>query len=174
MHGYHDRNDQLTPRMETNSACTQCHEDIRENLTAHTKHAANSAGSSCYNCHMPHKTYGLLSAIRSHQIDSPSVAAQLKTGRVNACNLCHINKSLSWTNEHLAEWYNQKPAELNTEAKRTTQIQKTRTDWEKQLPHQTGVTQQIELLIDGQGKPIEVEARRLEAKRNNRPMTLQG
>ena len=253
MHGYHDRNDQLSPRMETNAACTQCHEDIRENLTAHTKHAANSAGSSCYNCHMPHTTYGLLSAIRSHQIDSPSVAAQLKTGRVNACNLCHINQSLSWTNEHLAEWYNQKPAELNTEAKRissvlkmllkgdagqraiaawhmgweparqasggdwqagwllrtlndpysavryiahkalqadprlakaefdyaaplakrTTQIQKTRTDWEKQLPHQTGVAQQIELLIDGQGKPIEAEARRLEAKRNNRPMTLQ-
>ena len=58
-------------------------------------------------------------------------------------------------------------------AKRTTQIQKTRTDWEKQLPEQTGVAQQIELLIDGQGKPIEAEARRLEAKRNNRPMTLQ-
>ena len=53
------------------------------------------------------------------------------------------------------------------------QIQKTRTDWEKQLPHQTGVAQQIELLIDGQGKPIEVEARRLDTKRNNRPMTLQ-
>ena len=35
------------------------------------------------------------------------------------------------------------------------------------------VTPQIELLIDGQGKPIEAEARRLEAKRNNRPMTLQ-
>ena len=43
----------------------------------------------------------------------------------------------------------------------------------KQLPEQTGVAQQIELLIDGQGKPIEAEARRLEAKRNNRPMTLQ-
>ena len=25
MHGYHDRNDQLSPRMETNAACTQCH-----------------------------------------------------------------------------------------------------------------------------------------------------
>ena len=58
-------------------------------------------------------------------------------------------------------------------AKRTTQIQKTRTDWEKQLPEQTGVAQQIELLIGGQGKPIEAEARHLEARRNNRPMTLQ-
>ncbi len=122
MHGYHDRNDQLAPRMETNQACPQCHEDIRENLTAHTKHAADSAGSSCYNCHMPHTTYGLLSAIRNHQIDSPSVAAQLKTGRVNACNLCHINQSLSWTKEHLAEWYNQKPAELNIEAKRISSV----------------------------------------------------
>ena len=41
------------------------------------------------------------------------------------------------------------------------------------MPDQTGVAQQIELLIDGQGKPIEAEARRLEAKRNNQPINLQ-
>ena len=67
MHGYHDKNDQLAPRMETNDACLQCHDDLRENLTSHTHHAANSAGSLCYNCHMPHTTYGLLNSIRSHQ-----------------------------------------------------------------------------------------------------------
>jgi len=69
MHGYLDSNDQLAPRMETNEACLQCHDDFRDNLTAHTHHAADSTGSLCYNCHMPHTTYGLLSGIRSHQID---------------------------------------------------------------------------------------------------------
>jgi hypothetical protein len=34
-------------------------------VTAHTHHASNSSGNECYNCHMPHTTYGVLSAIRS-------------------------------------------------------------------------------------------------------------
>jgi hypothetical protein len=54
---------------------------------------------------MPHTTYGVLSAIRSHQISSPKVSDQLATGRPNACNLCHLDKSLTWTAQQLAQWY---------------------------------------------------------------------
>ena len=97
--------DQLAPGMDTNRACVQCHQSIGENVAAHTKHQATSEGSSCYNCHMPFTTYGLLKTIRSHQISSPSVASSLQTGRPNACNLCHLDKTLAWTDEHLAEWY---------------------------------------------------------------------
>jgi hypothetical protein len=54
---------------------------------------------------MPHTTYGLLKAIRSHQIDSPSVNASLATGRPNACNQCHLDKTLQWSADHLDEWW---------------------------------------------------------------------
>ncbi|MCP4813557.1 MAG: ammonia-forming cytochrome c nitrite reductase subunit c552, partial [Planctomycetaceae bacterium] len=97
-----------------------CHEDFREpkKLTAHTHHLANSQGSQCYNCHMPHTTYGLLKAIRSHQIDSPNVQTSLATGRPNACNLCHLDQTLAWTAEHLGQWYGEQIPEMN-ESQRT-------------------------------------------------------
>ena len=117
MHGYLDNNDQLAPRMETNEACLQCHDDFRDNLTAHTHHAADSTGSLCYNCHMPHTTYGLLSGIRSHQIDSPSVETHLKTGRPNACNLCHLNQTLEWGSRHLTKWYGHRQPKLDNDDK---------------------------------------------------------
>jgi hypothetical protein len=56
---------------------------------------------------MPHTTYGLLSAIRSHLISSPRVQSQLDTGRPNACNLCHLDRSLAWTGRSLQAWYGQ-------------------------------------------------------------------
>jgi len=117
MHGYLDNNDQLAPRMETNEACLQCHDDFRDNLTAHTHHTADSTGSLCYNCHMPHTTYGLLSGIRSHQIDSPSVETHLKTGRPNACNLCHLNQTLEWSSRHLSKWYGHRQPKLDNDDK---------------------------------------------------------
>ncbi|HWB14236.1 MAG TPA: cytochrome c3 family protein [Pirellulales bacterium] len=101
--------DQLALGKEGNEACYQCHASYRENLTEHTRHLPDSTGSQCYNCHMPHTTYGLFKAIRSHQISSPSVAATLKTGRPNACNLCHLDRTLSWTAQQLSSWY-QHPA----------------------------------------------------------------
>lgn len=100
-------NDQLTVGMEGNQACTQCHQELedQQSLTQHTYHQAGSEGSQCYNCHMPHTTYGLLKAIRSHKIDSPSVQTSLTTGRPNACNLCHLDKTLKWTAGHLSDRY---------------------------------------------------------------------
>jgi nitrate/TMAO reductase-like tetraheme cytochrome c subunit len=98
-------NNQLAPRMDGNAACLQCHASFAADLPAHTRHAASSAGSSCYNCHMPYTTYGLLKTLRSHQISTPSVQASLTTGRPNACNLCHLDKTLKWTADRLQRWY---------------------------------------------------------------------
>ena len=97
--------EQLAPQMETSAACLQCHSAIGDTLSRHTRHQPDSSGSSCYNCHMPHTTYGLMGAIRSHQVDSPSVTASLETGRPNACNQCHLDKTLAWTAEYLEEWF---------------------------------------------------------------------
>jgi hypothetical protein len=65
------------------------------------------------NCHMPHTTYGLFTAMRSHRIDNPSAAVSHETGRPNACNLCHLDRTLEWTSRHLAEWYGTPEGELD-------------------------------------------------------------
>jgi hypothetical protein len=97
--------DQLSPGMRGDRACTQCHESLAANVEAHTHHGAASEGSRCYNCHMPHTSYGLLKAVRSHQVDSPRVQTELATGRPNACNLCHLDRTLAWTADALQRWY---------------------------------------------------------------------
>jgi hypothetical protein len=107
------RSDQLAPKMETDQACLQCHKDMTSRLTSHTHHDADSSGSRCYNCHMPHTTFGLLHAMRSHQVSSPNVRESLEYGRPNACNLCHLDQTLSWTAEKLHAWYQQPVPELS-------------------------------------------------------------
>jgi hypothetical protein len=97
--------DQLGVDMDGDRACLQCHAKYADKISAHTHHAPESTGSRCYNCHMPNTTYGLLKAMRSHRIDIPSVAATVSTGRPNACNLCHLDKSLGWTARWLREQY---------------------------------------------------------------------
>ena len=110
-------NDQLVHQADSNEACLQCHETYRSEaqLVSHTHHPANSAGSQCYNCHMPHTTYGLLKAIRSHTISSPRVAETTEVGRPNACNLCHVDKTLAWTADSLEQWYGMESPELTDE-----------------------------------------------------------
>jgi len=101
-----DPNYQVSPDAKSNTACLTCHKQFAgERLVAHTHHPAASAGSQCVNCHMPYTAYGLLRALRSHQIDSPSVDTSLRTGRPDACNLCHLDKTLGWTADRLKSWY---------------------------------------------------------------------
>ena len=113
MHDYQQPDDQLGKQMHDNHACLQCHDSYGKRIDEHTHHPPGSSGSLCYNCHMPHTTYGLFKAIRSHRIDSPSVANSVRTGRPNACNLCHLDKTQSWTARHLSKWYGFQPVELD-------------------------------------------------------------
>lgn len=111
LHGA-DPNDQLKPSATGHSAagegvCTDCHADHASE--AHTHHAPKSSGARCMNCHMPHTTLGLLTAMRSHRVDSPSASRAADTGRPDACSLCHLDQPLSWTATHLTEWYGQPP-----------------------------------------------------------------
>jgi predicted CXXCH cytochrome family protein len=110
-----DPNKQMQPSKLSNDACTQCHSELANDLSQHTHHAADSAGSQCYNCHMPHTSYALFSAIRSHRIDSPRVASTSDGGRPNACNQCHVDRTLSWTAEHLQQWFGTESIDLNAD-----------------------------------------------------------
>jgi predicted CXXCH cytochrome family protein len=116
-HSMHDSdpNDMLGAGMDTNEACYRCHTSYREQIEAHSHHVANSSGSLCYNCHMPHTTYTLLKGIRSHQISSPDMATTVATGRPSACNLCHLDQTLAWSAENLSQWYGQEPVDLDAD-----------------------------------------------------------
>ncbi len=120
-HSMHDSdpNDQLKLAATGNQVCLDCHTTMKDDIAAHTHHDVNSAGSQCYNCHMPHTTIGLLTAMRSHQISSPGVEQELETGRPNACNLCHLDQTLEWTSEKLHAWYQHPAAKLSEEQKTT-------------------------------------------------------
>ena len=110
--------DQLKHNMNGDQACLQCH-DASEYGDQHTHHSKASSGSRCYNCHMPHSTYGLLKAIRSHQISSPNVRSDEAVRRPNACNLCHLDRSLQWSADHLHQWYDTKLPELEEAEQQT-------------------------------------------------------
>lgn len=92
--------DQLLPDHDGDAACTQCHDGFA--TAAHTRHDAAGEGARCQSCHMPRTTWGLLGAIRSHQVDVPDVEVARHTGRPVACNLCHLDRSLAWTERQLA------------------------------------------------------------------------
>jgi len=100
-----DPNQQLAAGMEGDQACLQCHETLRGKVQEHTHHATDSEGSRCYNCHMPYTVFGIMKGERNHVINNPSVANNIQSGRPNACNLCHLDKSLEWTDKKLQEWY---------------------------------------------------------------------
>jgi len=112
-------NDQLADQMRGNRACYQCHAEYEAKLTEHTHHPASSSGSLCYNCHMPHTSYALLKAIRSHRIDSPRVSSVGHNSRPNACNLCHLDRTLDWTGRHLNRWYGTPAPELTDDERQT-------------------------------------------------------
>lgn len=111
--------DQLDHRRLSDGACTQCHETDRYQSPAHTHHAAGSVGAECMNCHMPHTSWGLLRGLRSHRVNSPDIGRDLAAGRPNACNLCHLDKSIDWSAQRVSEWWGTKPPATTDEQKRT-------------------------------------------------------
>mgnify|MGYP001555564734 CR=1 FL=1 len=85
--------------------CLECHQNLADPglARAHSKHEAEV---SCLDCHMPRIVQGVSSLLRSHRIDSPSNPAMLERS-VNACNLCHLDRSVAWTMRALNESHGQ-------------------------------------------------------------------
>ena len=118
MHKSHP-NDQLAEGMQGNHACTQCHtqRQFLAGIEEHTHHKPESSGSQCYNCHMPHTSFALFTAMRSHRIASPRVRTNANSKRPNACNLCHLNQTLQWTAGYLSDWFGVPADELTRDEK---------------------------------------------------------
>jgi predicted CXXCH cytochrome family protein len=92
-----DPRGQLTERNQTNAACTQCHQAYAQaaRLAEHTKHAPGSAGTLCYDCHMPQIVYGVMARHRTHDISIPEPAETVRFDKPNACSLCHAEWSVN-------------------------------------------------------------------------------
>jgi hypothetical protein len=101
--------DQLGADMRGDRACLGCHPGLEAEAarTAHTHHAVDSPGSRCMSCHMPKNAFGLHKATRSHFIASPTARETAELGRPNACNLCHLDRTVAWTADQLEAWYGQ-------------------------------------------------------------------
>jgi hypothetical protein len=74
------------------AACTTCHPAL-----ADPAHAGHEAGTTCLDCHMPKVVMGIDRFVRTHRISSPTDPRVLATAGPNACNLCHLDRSIAWT-----------------------------------------------------------------------------
>lgn len=89
---------QIKPENRTDKACLSCHQQFAQpaQLAAHTGHQAESAGSRCYDCHMPRVVYGVMTFHRTHDITIPDANLTASQLVPNACNQCHLDKSVNW------------------------------------------------------------------------------
>ncbi len=94
-----------------NARCLACHDGLADDVEAHTKHAADSSGSVCYECHMPRLAYGVMTIHRSHRIEVPDPGAHTEAGRPNACTNCHLDRSPVWAAQKSAAWWGDRFAE---------------------------------------------------------------
>lgn len=77
------------------AACAGCHADVAADARGHARH--DPAAVSCLDCHMPRVVQGISDMVRTHRIARPVAAADVERAAVNACNLCHLDRSIDWT-----------------------------------------------------------------------------
>lgn len=75
------------------AACKSCHATQAAPVHAGTGHAT----TSCLDCHMPRIVMGIDRYVRTHRISSPTNDKLLAEAAPNACNLCHLDRSIDWT-----------------------------------------------------------------------------
>jgi tetratricopeptide (TPR) repeat protein len=105
-----------------NQLCLKCHRpDIYDTPTHHFHKMAaigikplvnrgkpeyiQGTGSQCVNCHMVGRFYMGVDYRRDHsfRIPRPDLTATIKTP--NACNDCHTDKSVAWSQGYIEKWY---------------------------------------------------------------------
>jgi nitrate/TMAO reductase-like tetraheme cytochrome c subunit len=111
-HNPHSLDNSSTKKLG-DASCMQCHSfgsligPHQNSIEAHTKHKANSSGSSCIECHMPktgkHTGKSPLT-VRTHVFGFITPAESRKYGVANACNSCHKEKSLEWSEKAMQKW----------------------------------------------------------------------
>ncbi len=83
------------------ATCIKCHATQAAPQHAGQGHAA----TNCLECHMPRVVMGIDRYVRTHRISSPTDPRIIASAGPNACNLCHLDRPISWTLDELrAGW----------------------------------------------------------------------
>ncbi|HUJ59718.1 MAG TPA: hypothetical protein VLX92_14535, partial [Kofleriaceae bacterium] len=83
--------------------CTGCHAALADAATARAHAGDGHAAVTCLDCHMAKVVMGIDRFVRTHRIASPSDPRLLGAAAPNACNLCHLDRTIDWTIDALAE-----------------------------------------------------------------------
>lgn len=86
-----------------NRACVTCHPRFATPAAAQAHSGHTSA--TCVDCHMPRMVMGIDHVVRTHRISSPGDRAMMSAAAPNACNLCHLDRSITWTVDELRRGY---------------------------------------------------------------------
>ncbi|HEY5920338.1 MAG TPA: hypothetical protein VIV11_01650 [Kofleriaceae bacterium] len=85
------------------AACTGCHATQAQPAHAGSAHAvigpaaAPAQAASCLDCHMPRIVMGIDRYVRTHRIGSPTNPKLYAEAAPNACNVCHLDRTIEWT-----------------------------------------------------------------------------
>ena len=101
------RADARADQARTLAACTHCHTALAEPAAATAHRGGGHATTTCLDCHMPRMVMGIDHMVRTHRISSPNSEVMSEAGP-NACNLCHLDRSITWTGEELARGWDMK------------------------------------------------------------------
>jgi len=89
---------------DVNRACSTCHADKAQRLTAHSRHPASGATGRCVACHMPTTSFaGMRRSDHSHRPPCPEAAVRF--GSTSACVLCHKDKDEGWAASRVRTWH---------------------------------------------------------------------
>ncbi len=86
------------------ATCVGCHA-----TQAGPTHAGSHATTGCLDCHMPRIVMGIDRYVRTHRISSPTNPRLLAEAAPNACNLCHLDRSIEWTLTELRNGWSARP-----------------------------------------------------------------
>jgi predicted CXXCH cytochrome family protein len=103
--------------------CLTCHGPNTQNgphaptIEAHTHHASGSAGSECVACHMPKIEQTIADVnVRAHTFRFITPAQSEAMQILNACNLCHTDRTSTWATQALKGWNDRSPWRMAQES----------------------------------------------------------
>ena len=114
-HQVHSNQNQSNLIARGNALCLGCHSKenpagLKGTVSEHTHHAANSPGSQCTACHMPHIEQTIKdNNVAAHTFRFISPAETQQSGIPNPCTSCHADKTDTWAVTELKKWSNVSP-----------------------------------------------------------------
>ena len=106
-----------------NDLCLQCHKAALYDTKAHHFHKTPGeagepikstsgdilfevgSGAQCEQCHMPGRNYMGIDYRPDHSFRIPQPELTRTIGTPNACNRCHVDKTVAWSLQAMEKWY---------------------------------------------------------------------